>query len=37
MRAQYRTVRYISTHHDLDQKVFHARTSRTGDTKTWRM
>lgn len=37
MRAQYRTVRYIRTHHDLDQKIFHSRASRTGETKTWRM
>jgi fructose-1,6-bisphosphatase II len=36
MRAQYRTIRYVRTCHDLDQKVFHSRGNK-GAAKTWRM
>jgi fructose-1,6-bisphosphatase II len=36
MRAQYRTIRYVRTCHDLDQKMFHSRTNK-GDTKGWQM
>jgi fructose-1,6-bisphosphatase II len=36
MRAQYRTIRYIRTHHDLDQKVFHSRAGK-GEAKSWRI
>lgn len=36
MRAQYRTIRYVRTHHDLDHKVFHARGNK-GEMKTWRI
>ena len=37
MRAQYRTIRYVRTHHDLDFKVFHARGNKPGQPKSWRL
>jgi fructose-1,6-bisphosphatase II len=37
MRAQYRTIRYVRTHHDLDFKVFHARDNKPGEVKSWRL
>ncbi len=36
MRAQYRTIRYVRTIHDLDQKVFHSRGNRSA-TREWRI
>lgn len=37
LRAQYRTVRYIRTIHDLDQKVFHSRGNKPGTGREWRI
>lgn len=36
MRAQYRTIRYVRTIHDLDQKIFHSRDNKDA-TREWRI